>query len=86
MEAESCRTAVSGLLGTSVPSVISRPPHGSRIPLLVKKTSSRTLYEGVTHEFFGIGADVDAADDAVAEAADRLTDAFTGAGLGTPAP
>ena len=31
-----------------------------------------SLYEGVTHEFFGMGLVVDAATEAVAEAADRL--------------
>jgi len=35
-----------------------------------------SLYMGVTHEFFGTGAVVDQANDAVAEAADRLTAAF----------
>ncbi len=36
--------------------------------------------EGVTHEFFGMGAVVDDANDAVAEAADRLTESFSGTG------
>lgn len=35
-----------------------------------------TLYQGVTHEFFGMGAVVDKADEAVAEAAARLKVAF----------
>ena len=44
-----------------------------------------TLYEGVTHEFFGMGAVVDTANDAVAEAADRLRESFDeAAGEATP--
>ena len=43
-----------------------------------------TLYEGVTHEFFGTGAVVDQANDAVAEAADRLRKSFDVRGDGTP--
>jgi acetyl esterase len=35
-----------------------------------------TLYQGVTHEFFGMGAVVDKADEAVAEAATRLKASF----------
>jgi len=35
-----------------------------------------TLYQGVTHEFFGMGAVVDKADEAVAEAAARLKASF----------
>jgi len=42
-----------------------------------------TLYEGVTHEFFGMGAVVDKAADAVAEAAEALQAAFDG-GVATP--
>lgn len=37
---------------------------------------SLTLYQGVTHEFFGMGAVVDKAAEAVAEAAGRLTASF----------
>ena len=40
--------------------------------------ASYQLYEGVTHEFFGMGALVDEANDAVAAAAERLTAAFEG--------
>ncbi len=43
-----------------------------------------TLYEGVTHEFFGTGAVVDQANDAVAETADRLRESFDVRGDGTP--
>ena len=39
-----------------------------------------TLYQGVTHEFFGMGAVVDKASDAVAEAAAALQAAFEGGG------
>ena len=35
-----------------------------------------SLYEGVTHEFFGMAAVVDAAGNAVGEAASRLMAAF----------
>jgi acetyl esterase len=35
-----------------------------------------TLYQGVTHEFFGMGAVVDKAVEAVAEAATRLKASF----------
>ena len=38
--------------------------------------TTMTLYQGVTHEFFGMGAVVDKADEAVAEAATRLKAAF----------
>ena len=37
-----------------------------------------TLYAGVAHEFFGMGAVVDQANDAVAEAAERLSGSFAG--------
>lgn len=43
-----------------------------------------TLYEGVTHEFFGLGALVDSANEAVAEAASRLNESFGGEGMATP--
>jgi len=45
-----------------------------------------TLYEGVTHEFFGLGQVVDVANDAVAEAAERLGASFDDAAAadGTP--
>jgi len=46
---------------------------------------SYTLYEGVTHEFFGLGALVDDAQTAVTEAAARLTESFSAAS-GTPTP
>lgn len=39
---------------------------------------SLTLYQGVTHEFFGMGAVVDNAAEAVTEAASRLTISFEG--------
>lgn len=42
-----------------------------------------TIYEGVTHEFFGMGAVVEAAQTAVAEAAARLQAAFA-SGTATP--
>jgi acetyl esterase len=45
-----------------------------------------TLYEGVTHEFFGMGAVVDTAMDAVSEAASRLSEAFRGVEMGTEPP
>ncbi len=45
-----------------------------------------TLYESVTHEFFGLGALVDEANDAVAEAAGRLTESFDAAASGAATP
>ncbi|MFN8589852.1 MAG: alpha/beta hydrolase [Thermomicrobiales bacterium] len=45
-----------------------------------------TVYSGVTHEFFGLGALVDEAQEAVSEAAGRLTASFRGAIAATPTP
>jgi len=45
-----------------------------------------TVYEGVTHEFFGMGAVVDTANEAVAEAAARLMESFGGSGGGGGTP
>ncbi|MDQ3695387.1 MAG: alpha/beta hydrolase [Chloroflexota bacterium] len=43
-----------------------------------------TTYQGVTHEFFGMGAVVDIANDAVMQAAGRLQAAFSDTGTPTP--
>ena len=45
-----------------------------------------TLYPGVTHEFFGLGALVDEANEAVAEAAGRLKKSFGASGAGAATP